>query len=163
MSEITIRKTNPDSDMTYLKQFLLDPDVLRYFPMINEQEVNDSVGMWTQSAKKGFAYTAELGGIPVGFLQLYISPFEKLKHQCLFSIVVDKNHRGKGIGTELMEHCMRVGKEEFGLEILHLEVYKGNPAKRLYDRLGFVEYGEHPDFLKEEGAYYTKILMQKQL
>ena len=62
-----------------------------------------------------------------------------------------------------MRAAEKLAKEEFHIELLHLEVYEGNPAIRLYERFGFVKYGEHPHFIKEEGRYLSKILMQKLL
>ena len=59
---------------------------------------------------------------------------------------------------------MREAKNTFGIRLLHLEVYEGNPAANLYYRLGFRKYGEHKKFLKEaNGSYGTKILMQMEL
>ncbi len=98
---------------------------------------------------------------------LYIQPYQKLAHQCLFAIIVDEKLRGKGVGAKLMEELMALGKERFHLEFVHLEVYEGNPAINLYRRLGFKEYGFQRHFIKdkEEGQvrYFGKILMQKYL
>ena len=58
---------------------------------------------------------------------------------------------------------MKLAKNKFHIEVLHLEVYEGNPAKKLYDRLGFVQFGCHDHFIKEEQGYLQKIFMQKQL
>jgi len=49
-----------------------------------------------------------------------------MKHQCLFSMIVDESMRGKGIGGYLLDELMRVAKEKFGVEFMHLEVYDGN-------------------------------------
>jgi putative acetyltransferase len=107
---------------------------------------------------------AEFDGVPCGLANLYIQPFKKFSHQCLFSIIVGEGFRGKGVGTALLKHLMKIAKEEFHIEILHLEVYDGNPAIHLYQRMGFKEYGRHPRFIKEEnGTYVDKIFMQKEL
>jgi len=46
------------------------------------------------------------------------------------------------------------------VEILQLNVVSDNePARRLYARLGFVEYGLEKDSLKQGGTYYDEILM----
>jgi ribosomal protein S18 acetylase RimI-like enzyme len=94
---------------------------------------------------------------------LYIQPFKKLVHTCLFSIIVSEKHRNLGVGTALLEDLMVLAKEKFQIEILHLEVYEGNPAKRLYDRLGFKEFGCQKHFIKDQGEYIAKIFMQKYL
>ena len=127
------------------------------------QEVKDALRVWQHYARHGTAYTAEYNGIPVGSANLYINTYEKLRYQSLFAIVVDKAHRGKGIGTKLLEHVIKEAKR-LGVKTLHLEVYEGNPAQRLYERMGFLRYGMHKKFLKEsDGSYGNKILMQKPL
>jgi len=148
-------------DAPLLKQWLLEPGVLRWFPMINEREIDDAVRVWVSYSKLQAGLTIEVDGTPRGMANLYLQPYKKLKHQCLFSIIVGEGHRGKGIGTILLDNLKRHAKDTFHIELLHLEVYEGNPAIRLYERSGFVEYGRHPDFLHAYGHYQSKILMQQ--
>jgi len=159
---ITVRLATEGDKENFLKWFE-DRSVLRYYPMCNDREVEDAVRNIMTYAKNGSVLVAEVDGKPCGFGNLYIQPFKKLSHQCLFSILVDKEYRGQGVGTKLMEEMEKLGKEKFGLEFLHLEVYEGNPAQRLYDRFGYKEYGHHEHFLKEKGEYITKIMMQKKI
>ncbi len=57
----------------------------------------------------------------------------------IFDIVVDKAHRGKGIGREIVRGIMARAKEE-GAETAYLQVLKGNTAaEKLYASLGFAE------------------------
>ncbi len=148
----------------HLRKWLDDPAVLRWFPMMNGREIDDAVRLWINYSKLGACFTALIDGAPAGMGTLYLQPYEKLAHQCLFAIIVDEKHRGKGIGKALLTHMMEVASSQFKIELLHLEVYEGNPAQRLYERLGFEEYGRHPRFIKmENGEYLTKIMMQKRL
>lgn len=50
----------------------------------------------------------------------------------LVYIAVHKNYRGKGLGKQLMQHAMQRAK---GSIALHVE--PDNPAKFLYEKLGF--------------------------
>jgi len=159
---LELRHAGPE-DIPYLKKFLMDPKILRWFPMANEAEIDDSVRIWMSYTKLKAGIAAVLDGHPVGLANLYIQPFQKLAHQCLFSIVVQDEHRGKGVGTALLTHLMKAAKEEHHVEILHLEVYDGNPAMKLYSKLGFEMYGRHPRFIKLENEYIDKIFMQKTL
>jgi GNAT superfamily N-acetyltransferase len=54
------------------------------------------------------------------------------------AIAVVPSRRGRGIGAELLEGLLARAREE-GHEALTLAVDPGNPAIRLYDRLGFRE------------------------
>jgi hypothetical protein len=50
------------------------------------------------------------------------------------------------------------------VELIQLSVVMGNePARRLYARAGFVEYGVEKNSLKHGGRYYDEILMAKDL
>ena len=158
--EVTFR-VMCDADLFYLKKWLMDPVVIGWFPMSNLGEVEDALKVWQTYARLGSAYTAEINGIPCGVANLYVNSYEKLKYQSLFAIVVAEEYRGKGIGTKLLKFLMKEAKHKFGIRNLHLEVYEGNPAYRLYYRLGFREYGKHERFLKEaDGSYHSKISMQ---
>ncbi len=52
------------------------------------------------------------------------------------SIAVDSSARGRGVGTELLRAVIETAARE-GHEALSLSVNMRNPAKRLYERLGF--------------------------
>jgi putative acetyltransferase len=159
---VTIR-FGEESDQKYLVEWLLQPGVLEGFPLSDLREVEDAARIWMSYSKIKGVLTALWDGVPCGVANLYIQPYKKLSHQCLFAIIVDEKYRGKGIGKLLLEELMKLAKESFGIELLHLEVYEHNPAIRLYERMGFRQYGIHKRFLKDNGRYLSKILMQKRL
>ena len=151
-------------DAPHLTKWLSDPNILRWFPMANEREIEDSVRIWVGYTRMEAGMTACLDDVPVGMANLYIQPYQKFAHQCLFSIIIQDAYRGKGIGTVLLQSLMKHANERFKIELLHLEVYDGNPAISLYSKLGFKQYGRHVRFIKlEDGTYIDKIFMQKEL
>ena len=152
-----------EGDIPILARFLMQPGVMPFFPMCDQREVDDAAKVWIGYREHNSAYTALYDGEVVGMTNVYVSPFGKLKKQSLFSIIVDEKMRGQGIGGMLLDHLEEAAKDDHGIELLHLEVYEDNPAKRLYERKGFVEYGKHPNFLREPDGFRTKILMQKML
>lgn len=150
-----------DADLFFLTEWLMDPVVLGWFPMSNLKEVQDASKVWQIYARKNAAFTVEVNGAPAGMAIVYVNTYEKIKHQSLFAIVVGEKYRGKGVGAYLLKYIMKKARDEFGIWLLHLEVYQDNPAYRLYHRLGFREYGKHEKFLKEaDGRYETKVMMQ---
>ena len=161
MMGITV-KLAQESDKQYLVKWLSEPGILRWFPMITEREVDDAATCWMGYVKMNAVWMVEYDGVPCGIANLYLHSVKKLMHQSLFAVIVAKDYRNKGVGTVLLNEVMRQAKERFRIEVLHLEVYEGNPAKNLYERLGFVEYGFHERFLKEpDGSYLGKYFMQK--
>lgn len=161
-SPLTFRPTNAD-DAPYLLQWLSDPKILRWFPMFDAREIEDAVRIWIGYSKIEAGITALYNSEPCGMANLYIQPYKKLAHTCLFSIIVKEEMRGKGVGNQLLEHLMKYAKEKFKIEILHLEVYEGNPARHLYERAGFKKFGSQTRFIKENGKYIPKIFMQRYL
>lgn len=106
--------------------------------------------------------TAVLDGEVVGIAYLNLHPYRKIAHQALFTIIVDEKVRGKGIGRALLEGLEKLARDGFSLESLHLEVYEGNPAIRLYRRMGYHEFGFQGHWIKEgPGDYRGKIYMEK--
>ncbi len=161
-SEVTIRFA-VEEDKKYWIQWIKDPSILHWFPMCNDLEIEDAARLIFSFVKHQAVLTAEIEGKPVGIANLNLHPFQRLSHQALITIIVEEKRRGKGVGTKLMQKLIFLAKEKFHMEMIHLEVYEGNPAKRLYERLGFTPYGYQEHFTKEEGSYLGKYLMQKNL
>lgn len=162
LSELTFRLTDLE-DAPYLTKWLSDKQVLHWFPMLSDAEVADAVRIWIGCSHLGSGITVELNKVPCGMATLYIQGYEKLRHTCLFSIIIQKDKRGMGIGRVLMEKLIELAREKFNIKILHLEVYEGNPAYQMYAKLGFVKFGRQERFIKEKGVYLAKTFMQKKL
>ena len=150
-------------DEKYLVEWLQDKNTLRWYPMSNQKEIEDACKDWIRYIEMDSVVTAVYKNNVVGSAMIYVTDDERLKHQALFAIIVSKDYRGKGIGTKLIDTLIDMAKNKFEIEILHLEVYETNPAISLYERLGFKKYGEHKNYIKEDGKYFAKILMQKYL
>lgn len=78
-------------------------------------------------------------------------------------VAILPKHRGRGLGTQLMRHAEQKARE-LGLAKLSLIVFEDNPARRLYETLGYRETHreavvEHP--LIHHGGY--ALLMVKAL
>lgn len=159
--KIEIRPTE-DADRAHLFSWFQEPGILKWFPMSTEREIEDAIRIIWLNKAQGASLTAVVDEAPCGIANLYLQSFEKIAHQTLFALIVKKEVRGKGIGTALMQELIALAKKK-GIELLHLEVYEKNPAISLYERLGFTKYGYEKHFIKEEGNYYGKIMMQKEL
>jgi GNAT superfamily N-acetyltransferase len=59
-----------------------------------------------------------------------------------FSVGVDPGWRGKGVGTALLSVVIGQARQ-LGVRAISLSVEDGNPARRIYDRAGFVPVGRN--------------------
>ena len=156
-------RLSKEEEAPILAKWIAGPEDLRWFPMTDQREIDDAVRIWVGYTRMQASFTAEYNGEIAGMAVLYLQPYQKYSHHCLFAIIVSAKHRNLGIGRALIEHFEKEAKERFKIELIHLEVYENNPAIRLYEKLGFKEYGRHPRFIRENGQYICKILMQKKL
>jgi RimJ/RimL family protein N-acetyltransferase len=80
----------------------------------------------------------------------------------LWGMYVRPEARGTGVARRLVETVIDFARPR--VELIQLSVVVGNErARRLYARIGFVEYGIEKNSLKFGGRYYDEILMAKQL
>jgi len=162
-ASVEIRYTDL-SDGRFLKQWLMDPTVGRWFPIYDDVEIDDAVHRWIGFSRYKCSLTAIKDDEPCGIATLYLQPYRKLAHQCEFGIIVGAEHRGQGIGTQLLKNLMHLAKDKFRIELLHLQVYSENPAIHLYQRLGFKEFGRQEKWIKEvDGSYTARVFMETQL
>jgi RimJ/RimL family protein N-acetyltransferase len=84
---------------------------------------------------------------------------EKEAHKgLLWGMYVRPDARGAGVARRLVEAVIAYARPH--VELIQLSVVVGNEqARRLYARLGFVEYGIEKNSLKYDGRYYDEILM----
>ena len=70
-----------------------------------------------------------------------------------------KPHRGKGLGSMMMEECIKQARAN-GLEKICLEVYSHNTAGiALYKKFGFVQEGVKQKEVKIDGKYFDNVVM----
>ena len=93
----------------------------------------------TAEGNGGFLMLASLKGKSVGAVVVNRTGMEGyIPENILVYIAVDQKHRGKGLGRAIME---QIQNECDGAIALHVEY--DNPARRLYERLGFTsKYAE---------------------
>jgi ribosomal protein S18 acetylase RimI-like enzyme len=79
----------------------------------------------------------EVDGEPAGRLYVHRGPAEIR----IMDIALAPAFRGRGIGTGLLRELMEEAAGSGRSLSIHVEL--NNPARRLYERLGFVPAGEH--------------------
>lgn len=161
-SGVEVRYTE-SNDADYLKEWLMDSSVSRWFPMADEVEIDDSVVRWIAFHRFKCSLTITKDGVPCGIATLYLQPYRRLAHQCEFGIIVSKEYRNLGIGSYLMSTILHLAKEKFKIQLIHLQVHADNPAINLYRRFGFKEFGRQEGWINEEGIYSPRVFMERSL
>ncbi|HEV2317683.1 MAG TPA: GNAT family N-acetyltransferase [Thermoplasmata archaeon] len=103
---------------------------------------------------------AEVDGHAVGNCTVGAAegPKTEVAHIGILGILVNKDHRGRGLGTALMKDA--IGRSKGVFEAIRLSVFTDNDgAIRLYERLGFVKIGRIPRAVKRGPIYYDEDLM----
>jgi GNAT superfamily N-acetyltransferase len=89
----------------------------------------------------GIAYIVREDAAPIGYLVICFeySLEYRGKGAWVDELFVEPTHRGKGIGTQLLDLAECASREHHA-KFLHLEVNHGNPAIELYRRRGFAQH-----------------------
>ncbi len=99
----------------------------------------------------------------LGIAGLLVSKGQKEAHKgLLVSMYVRPGARKTGLGRQLVETIIEFARER--VEVIQLSVVSENEgAIRLYQELGFTEWGREKKALKQDGRYYDEIWMARDL
>lgn len=82
------------------------------------------------------------------------------EHRARLGMGVHRDHRGKGLGQQLVAAVIEWAKRETEIEHIDLFVLTINPAAiKLYRKMGFEEYGHHQDKFRIDGESLSTIMM----
>ena len=82
--------------------------------------------------------------------------FRGLKKGHIISIAVREEHRGRGIGSALIERALKALRDVYGCRECYLEVRVSNyKAIRLYEKMGFTKLRLNPFYYRDGEAAYT--------
>lgn len=155
--ELDIRYTHI-TDEIYLRGWLMNPKLQHFLPVSNEQEVHNTLQCWLGFCRYSASLTATLNGTPCGIATLFLMPYQKVSHHCLFKIIVDPIHQNKGVGNSLLKNVIHLAKVYFKLEEIYTEVVEDNPLIHLLYKYDFYQFAEQKDYVKENNRYYARIL-----
>jgi len=160
--EITIRGREPGDAAAYQRLFS-HPDVYRW----TTQLPFPSVATWEKKIERmdaeGYiAFVAEVDGLLVGELTLFVEQRLRTRHSLSFGIGVDPAFAGRGIGEKLIRTGLDYAFNWMGIIRVELEVFHDNErALRLYQRLGFEHEGVKRKACLRDGEYHDIVVMAK--
>jgi ribosomal protein S18 acetylase RimI-like enzyme len=129
-----------------------------------EEESTFLIDRWESRLqnKNATSFGAYSGKEIIGLCVLVENPRMKMKHKAtLNSMYVKPAYRRKGISKRLLSNVFQY-VESRNIEIITLSVVSNNiGARKLYEKLGFVEEGMEKKAIKYDNEYFDLILMQK--
>ncbi len=151
------------TDAPYLRDWLLQQEVQRWFPVSQDKEIDDAAQCWAGFSRYNSSLTATINNVPCGMGTLFLMPYKKVAHHCLFKLVVDPKHQREGIGRDLLKNLKHLAKNHFHLELMHIEVFEGNPLTHLLEEFDFQEFARQEKFVKDQNGYLSRVLYQSYL
>ncbi len=150
-------------DESFLRDWLSRPGILHWFPMSRPEELENAIQCWMGFCRYSCSLTVTVKGKPCAIGTLFLMPYRKVAHHCLFKIIVAPEHQRKGIGTSLLKNLKHLAKTFFRLELMHIEVFDDNPLIYLLQKEGFRLFAEQEKFVKEGGKYFKRRLFEVDL
>jgi ribosomal protein S18 acetylase RimI-like enzyme len=163
-TEIRIRRL-PSADAARYRDIRLE--ALRVAPEAFSStlaaEGAEPLSWFAARLSRSAVFGACAGGDLLGIAGFFVRQGEKEAHKgMLVGMYVRPGARKLGIGQRLVEAVIEHGRGH--VEILQLTVVSSNDAaRRLYAKLGFVEYGVERNALKDGAHYWDEVLMAKSL
>lgn len=95
-------------------------------------------------------FIAKIDDTPLGFA--YISPYradrKAVRDVCELSYYVDSAHRRKGIGSQLVRHCIAAAKENGYTRMLAILLSCNTASIAVLEKIGFQLWGSLPEIAK---------------
>jgi len=119
----------PEGSLPFPKEIVNEPDIAKY------------VLGWGKPGDMGFVAIDKTSSLPIGAVWIRLFNSQNPGYGYVdagipeLSMAVLPGYRDLGIGTQLLNHLLAKAAEQF--HGLSLSVTSENPARRLYERLGF--------------------------
>jgi ribosomal protein S18 acetylase RimI-like enzyme len=122
----------------------------------DEEKANGSTHFLKSLSHKGndrAIFGAFEGQEIIGTIGVYKEDHHKISHKAtIWGMHVDEDHRGKGIGRQLVDTALKFAKKDMAVISVSLSVESNNQAaKKLYLAKGFKCWGVEPRAMNNDG------------
>jgi putative acetyltransferase len=158
MNDFDIRFSE-ERDLASLEQWFSDPEASYDYPF-GFEERGDALKNWIGFSKYHASLTGLIQDKPIAIGTLFLMPYKKVSHHCSFYLMVDPDHRRKGVGTSMIRNLLHLAKTRFRLESVHAEVFEPSRLQPLLEKLGFEIFARQDDFVKMESCLRARVLLE---
>ena len=123
-----------------------------------EELLDEKTGRAFFAGQTYSAVAEDAEGRILGLYILHPNNVGRCGHICNASYAVERDARGRHVGEALVRDCLQEGRAH-GFRVLQFNavVASNLPARRLYERLGFVQLGTIPGGFRRDGGVYEDI------
>lgn len=158
LSEFDIRYSE-EKDLPFLLDWFAPEGSCDPFPFDTEEK-EETLRNWVGFSRFKAGLTGTIKGVPCALGCLFLMPYRKVAHQCSFFLMVDPQHRRKGIGTSMIRNLMHLAKTRFRLESMYVEIYDPNPVYLILEKQGFKEFARQENFIQVNGQLHSRVFME---
>lgn len=150
-------------DATAIAEIIEDPEVIRFTFEPSADLTLERLSTWygsrgEQADRLDLAVTDRETGAVVGEVVLY--DWNPAHRSCVFRTLIGPGGRGRGLGTEATRLIVGYAFEQIGLHRIQLDVYSHNHrARRVYEKVGFVEEGTRRQVQLRDGVWLDEVVM----
>lgn len=82
-----------------------------------------------------------------------LTSIDQVNRRAEFSLYIDPGRHGNGLGERALKTLLHHGFYNLGLNCIWGETFEGNPAAKMFERLGMKEEGRRRDFYYRNGRF----------
>jgi GNAT superfamily N-acetyltransferase len=157
LSDISIREARGEDRGPLFELFAQVVEDRGAFPTAPPATEEDFERAWSRG--KTVVFVALLADRLAGSYYLAPNYGGRAAHIANAGYMVDRAMRGRGVGRRLVEHSIIEAPRHGFDAIMFNLVFESNPARRLYERLGFEPVGRVPEAVEGENAivYWRRV------
>lgn len=96
----------------------------------------------------------------IGCIDLF--DFDPYHRHCALGMIIDKRHRGKGLGKLILSELEFFAREHLQLHLLYCDIASTNaPCIRLFTNDGFRQCGTREEWIWHNGTWNDALIFQK--
>ncbi len=145
----------------------IDP-LMRWFSLpgatddfaFDAEEMEPALKNWIGFAKYKASLTGLWQGEPCAIGTLFLMPYRKVAHHCSFYLIVDPEHRRKGIGASMVRNLLHLAKNRFRLESVHIELFEPSLLLSVAQKQQFELFARQEDYVKINGCSRARLLLE---